>query len=352
MAPLSIVILAAGKGERMLSAKPKVMHEILGKPMVGHAIERALELKPTNIVVVLGYGRDVVAEYVKPRGVQCALQKGQKGTAHALLSAEKFVQGHDVLVLYGDVPLLEGSTLEGFLNFFYRVRTVTFMTTDVDNPSGYGRVVMKQDRIEMIVEEIDATPAQRKIKRINTGICAIPAKYFSLLKEIKADNKKAEYYLTDICRVAKEKGIVVRGFHHGVAPEVLGVNSRKELLEANITMKDRILDYHMKNGITFIDRNIYIEGDVTIQKDTIIFPNTFLLGQTRIGEGVFIGPNTLIRDCVIEDGANIEGFVCIQGAEYGPGANIPAGTTTCNRSSRNAQPVNPGQEGRKKRCAE
>jgi bifunctional UDP-N-acetylglucosamine pyrophosphorylase/glucosamine-1-phosphate N-acetyltransferase len=315
MMQLSVVILAAGKGERMLSNKPKVMHEIMGKPMVGYAIERAEELSPTNTVVVLGYGKEAVEGYVKGYGVTCALQKGQKGTAHALLSAEKFVKGQDVLVLYGDVPLLERSTLEGFLNFFRKANTVTFMTTDVENPAGYGRVLMKRDRIEKIIEEIDASPEERKIKRINTGICAIPGRLFSLLKLIKADNKKGEYYLTDICNIAQQKGIVVKGYHHGRSSEVLGINSRKELLEANVTMKDRVLDGHMKNGVTLLDRNIYIESNVIIQKDTTIFPNTYILGKTRIGEGVSIGPNVLIRDCVIDDGVSIEGFVVMEGAE-------------------------------------
>ena len=312
---LSVVILAAGKGERMLSSQPKVMHEIMGKPMVGYAIERAQELSTAKTVVVLGYGREAVEGHVKGYGVACALQKDQKGTAHALLSAEKFVKGHDVLVLYGDVPLLERSTLEDFLNFFRKADTVTFMTTDVENPSGYGRIVMKRDRIEKIVEEVDASPEERKIKRINTGICAIPGRLFPLLKLIKADNKKGEYYLTDICKIAQQKGIVVKGYHYGRSPEVLGINSRKELLEANITMKDRVLDGHMKNGVTLLDRNIYIESNVIIEKDTTIFPNAYIFGKTRIGEGVSIGPNVIIRDCIIDDGVSIEGFVVMEGAE-------------------------------------
>jgi bifunctional UDP-N-acetylglucosamine pyrophosphorylase/glucosamine-1-phosphate N-acetyltransferase len=322
MMQLSVVILAAGKGERMLSSKPKVMHEIMGKPMVGYAIERAQEPSTAKTVVVLGYGREFVEEHVKGYGVTCVLQKGQKGTAHALLSAEKIVKGHDVLVLYGDVPLLERSTLEGFLNFFKKVGTITFMTTDVENPAGYGRVLMKRDRIEKIVEEIDANPEEKKIKRINTGICAIPGSLFPLLKAIKADNRKGEYYLTDICKIAKQKGIVVKGYHHGRSSEVLGINSRKELLEANTTMKDRILDGHMKNGVTLLDRNIYIESNVTIQKDTTIFPNTYILGKTRIGEGVSIGPNVLIRDCVIDDKVTIEGFVVMEGAELEEGVRV------------------------------
>jgi len=322
MMQLSVVILAAGKGERMLSSNPKVMHNIMGKPMLGFAIERAQELLPIKTVVVLGYGREQVEGYVRGFNVVTALQKGQKGTAHAVLSAQKYIKAHDVLVLYGDVPLIKSSTLEGFINFFKKVGTVTFMTTDVENPTGYGRVLMKKDRIEKIVEEIDASPAERKIKRINTGICAIPAPLFPLLKEIKADNKKGEYYLTDIYKIAQQKGFVVKGYHHERSSEVLGINSKKELLDANITMKDRILDGHMKKGVTLLDRNIYIENDVTIGKNTIIFPNSYILGKTSIGEGVSVGPHSLIRDSMLHNGVIIEGFVFMEGAELEEGVRV------------------------------
>jgi bifunctional UDP-N-acetylglucosamine pyrophosphorylase/glucosamine-1-phosphate N-acetyltransferase len=172
------------------------------------------------------------------------------------------------------------------------------------------------------VGEIDANPAERKIKRINTGICAIPGRLFPLLKEIKADNKKDEYYLTDICKISQQKGIIVKGYHHGRSSEVLGINSRKELLEANITMKDRILDNHMKNGVTLIDRTIYIESNVTIEKDTTIFPNTFIMGKTQIGEGVSIGPNSFIRNSILHNGVIIEGFIFMEGAELEEGVRV------------------------------
>lgn len=322
MKQLSVVILAAGKGERMLSSKPKVMHEIMGKPMVGHVIERALELSPTKTVVVLGYGKEQVEGYVKGFDIVTALQKGQKGTAHAVLSAEKHIKGYDVLVLYGDVPLIESSTLESFIHFFQKAGTVTFMTTDVENPTGYGRVLMKKDYIDKIVEEIDASPSERKIKRINTGICAIPGRLFSLLKEIKADNKKGEYYLTDIYKIVQQRGVDVKGYHHERSSEVLGINSKKELLDANITMKDRILDGHTKNGVALLDRNIYIDEDAVIQKDTVIHPNTYILGKTRIGEGVSVGPNSFIKDSILSNGVIIEGFVFMESAELEEGVRV------------------------------
>lgn len=322
MKGFSVVILAAGKGERMMSSTPKVMHEIMGKPMVGYVVEKAQALSPAKTVAVLGYGRDVVEGYVKTLGVECAFQQDQKGTAHALLSAAKLVEGDDVLVLYGDVPLMEKETLDSFLSFYREAGTVVFMTTDVDNPGGYGRVIVDGDHIDRIVEEIDCTPQERAIKRINTGICIIPARVFGLLRNIKADNKKGEYYLTDICKMAQKEGLTVRSYLHPKASEVLGINSRKELLEANITMKDRVLDYHTGNGVTILDRNVYIESTVTIAKDTTMYPNAYVMGHSTIGSGVTIGPNVLIRDCVIHDGVTVEGFAVMEGAEVQEGAKI------------------------------
>jgi bifunctional UDP-N-acetylglucosamine pyrophosphorylase/glucosamine-1-phosphate N-acetyltransferase len=322
MRRLSVVILAAGKGERMLSKKPKVMHEIMGKPMVSYVIRRAKELLPTKIVVVLGHGRELVEGYVKRFDVECAVQEEQKGTAHALLVAEELVRGDDVLVLYGDVPLIEKTTLDGLLSCYEKTRAVVFMTTEVENPFGYGRVIVKGDRIERIVEEVDAAPEEKAIRRINTGICLIPGQLFGLLEKIKPDNRKGEYYLTDICRIAGQEGIEVRAYEHPNPSEVLGINSREELLDANITMKDRILDAHIRCGVSFLDRNVYIDADVIIGRDTKVHPNTYLMGKTRIGEDVTIGPNVLIRDSIIHDNVSIEGFVTMEGTEVETGAKV------------------------------
>jgi bifunctional UDP-N-acetylglucosamine pyrophosphorylase / glucosamine-1-phosphate N-acetyltransferase len=318
----SIVILAAGKGERMVSKQPKVMHKVLGKPMVGYVIERAKELSPDKVSLVVGHGREKIEHYVKGYDVLCAVQGEQKGTAHALLSAQHLAKGDDVLVLYGDVPLIRESTLRDFLAFYRSFGSIAFMTTDVDNPTGYGRVVMKGNAIEEIVEQADASPDIREIRRINTGICIIPGPYFPLLKEIEAVNKKGEYYLTDICRIAKAKGLTVRGFYHADASEVLGINSRRDLMEANRILKERVLDLHMRNGVTILDTSIYIETGVTIGMDSIISPNCHISGQTRIGEGVLIGPNSIIKDSTIHNNVTIEGFVVMEGAEIDEGARV------------------------------
>ncbi|MCX5807119.1 MAG: NTP transferase domain-containing protein [Proteobacteria bacterium] len=315
MKKLNIVILAAGKGERMLSKKPKVMHEVMGKPLIGHVVERAKELSPVEIVVVTGFGREEVEAYLQNQNVNISVQTEQKGTAHALLTAEKFINGGDVLVLYGDVPLIEDSTLNDFLSFYSNFNSISFLTTQVGNPQGYGRVIMKNDEILDIVEDADATPEEKLVNEINTGICIIPEDCLPLLKLIEPNNKKGEYYLTDICKVAKKKGLNIKGCRHGESTEVLGINNKKELLNANITMRDRILDKHMLRGTTMLGRNIYIESDVIIGKETTVFANSYILGSTIIGDDVVIGPNTFIKNSRINSSVRIEGFAFIENSE-------------------------------------
>ncbi len=315
MARLNTVILAAGKGERMVSSKPKVLHEIMGRPMVSYVVEAAKRVDAQRVVVVLGHGREEVASYLKGSGVEIAVQAEQKGTAHAVLTAEASCSGGDLLVLYGDVPLIEEATLDAFLSFARETPAVTFLTTTVENPAGYGRVIRKGEFIEGIVEDGEATAEQKAIREINSGICFIPGPFFPLIRKIKAENRKGEYYLTDICTVAAAEDIPVRAFHHGNATEVLGINTRKELLDAHTTMRNRILDRHMRQGVTILDRNVSIDEEVVIGKDTTISPGCFIMGRTIIGEGAFIGPATMVKSCRIGDRARIEGFTVMEGVE-------------------------------------
>ncbi len=319
MKQLNVVILAAGKGERMLSKKPKVMHEIMGKPMIAYVVERAIELKPLSITVVTGFGREKVEAFLEKYSVNISVQTEQKGTAHAVLAAGRFIDYGDTLILYGDVPLIENSTLSNFIASFKNTGNITFMTTSVENPDGYGRVVLDGDNIVDIVEDADATPEEKSINEINTGICIIPEKCFHFLEQIKNNNKKGEFYLTDICKVSRSKSLPVLSFHHNSPSEVLGVNGRKELLDANTTMKDKILDAHMKKGVTILDRSIYIEGDVTIGNDTIISPYTYIFGQSKIAENVFIGPNTMVKASILHNNVQILGFSVIENSEIAEG---------------------------------
>lgn len=323
MKEFNIIILAAGKGERMMSKKPKVMHEIMGKPMIGYVVERARDLNPISITAVTGYGRDKVEAFLAKYNINYSVQHEQKGTAHAVLTAKRLISNNDLLILYGDVPLIESSTLKDFIAFYKKFNDITFMITSINDPTGYGRVLLEGDNIKYIIEDADASPEEKTIKEINTGICIIPEKYISLIEKIGCNNKKGEYYLTDICKVAKENSIAVKGYHYDKPLEVLGVNGKKELLEANQTMKNNIIDFHIRKGVAFIDRNIYIETDVTIGNDSVIYPNVYIAGNTEIGEDVVIGPNTIIEDSIIKHNVNIGGFCLIKGTEIKGGTTIP-----------------------------
>lgn len=322
MNKLDIVILAAGKGERMVSRKPKVMHEVMGKPLLGYVVEMAQKLDPSRIIVVTGYRRESVEAFLQDKKVVTAFQAEQKGTAHALASAKDHLGGNDVLVLLGDVPLIQSDTLHEFLAFCHSAESIVFLTTDVEDPSGYGRVLMDGDRITDIREHSDASDEERRIKRINTGICYIPFGSFGLIDLIGADNAKGERYLTDICKVAGRQGKYAKGFFCPRPEEVLGINNLKGLLEANVVMRQRINERHMSKGVTFLDAAIWIDDDVTIGADTVIAPNCHITGTTVIGEGVSIGPSSIIRNCVIHDDVNIEGFVAMEGVEAKKGAAI------------------------------
>lgn len=324
MKDLDIVILAAGKGERMASRKPKVMHEIMGKPLLGYVVDAARTLEPARIVVVTGYGRETVEAYLEEKDVATAFQETQKGTAHALASARGHLEGNDVLVLLGDVPLIENSTLVQFLEFCRASASIVFLTTDVTDPSGYGRVVMDGDIIADIREDADATAAEKLIPRINTGICYIPFQDLGLIDLIDTANRKGERYLTDICKVARASGRHAKGFCHPLADEVLGVNTLKGLLEANTVMRQRINEGHMARGVTFLDTDIYVESDVVIGQGTVIAPHCHIAGTTVIGEWVYIGPSSIIRNCRIGNNVTIAGLVFMEGVEAKEGVRIGA----------------------------
>jgi bifunctional UDP-N-acetylglucosamine pyrophosphorylase/glucosamine-1-phosphate N-acetyltransferase len=306
----------------MVSKMPKILHPIMGKPMIHYVATASRRVEADRIVTVIGHGREMVERYLQDQGTIIAMQHEQKGTAHALLTAEPFLNDGDILVLYGDVPLIKAETLEGFKDFFFKSEGITFMTTEVDRPDGYGRVIVEGDQIHDIVEDSDAKGAVRDIRIINTGICMIARECLDLVKAIPANNAKGEYYLTDVCKIAKDRGIKVKAYHHPHPGEVLGINTRKDLLEANLLMKTSILDRHMENGVTIVDRSTYIESDVVIARDTVILPYCCLRGRTEIAEDVTIGPHVTIRDCMIGKGATVDGFSSLTGVVVEEGVTI------------------------------
>ncbi|MGD0232079.1 MAG: bifunctional UDP-N-acetylglucosamine diphosphorylase/glucosamine-1-phosphate N-acetyltransferase GlmU [Syntrophorhabdales bacterium] len=320
---LNCVILAAGKGTRMRSKTPKIAHPIMGRPMIRYVVETAQSLLPQRVVVVTGHGKTLVEDCLDGAGVAFAHQAEQKGTAHALLTAEDLLGPGDILVLYGDVPLIRASTLHAFIESFRKSEGIAFMTTEPERPDGYGRVILDDSgRIIDIVEESEATDDVRQVRVINTGLCMIRRDLLPLVAAVSPDNTKGEYYLTDICTHARRHGITVAAFAHGDAVEVLGINTRRELLDANLAVRHAILDRHMDNGVTMADRSPYIEADVTIGPDTVISPYCYITGRTEIGQDVFVGPHVVIKDSVLEDGVSIEGFTSLDGVRAGQGAKI------------------------------
>jgi bifunctional UDP-N-acetylglucosamine pyrophosphorylase/glucosamine-1-phosphate N-acetyltransferase len=311
---LAAVILAAGKGTRMKSELPKVLHAVAGVPMLQYPVGLARELGCAPTVAVIGHGAETVEAVLAGSGVLFALQSQQLGTGHALLCAEPQLAEFSgtVLLLCGDVPLLRRETLEALLHYHQaRQATVTVLTAHMPNPHGYGRIVRQGEEVLRIVEEKDASQQERAINEINTGIYALEAPFvFEALKTVGCDNAQGEYYLTDVLAAARRAGRRVCALAAGAPEETMGINDRVQLAEAGALMRQRINRELMLAGVTLVDpATSYIEPQVRIGADTIIEPNVQLRGATVIG-----------RDCRIDTG------VCVDGCSIGDGVHLKAGS--------------------------
>lgn len=332
---LAVVILAAGEGTRMKSKKPKVLHEILGRPMVTYVIESARSLRPDRIVVVLGHGADHVLEALDG-DVEVAIQERQLGTGHAVMQALPRLEGFDgqVAVVCGDTPLLSPDTLGRLVAAVAEGgATVSLLTAELPDPKGYGRVIRERGTVVAIVEERDATDEQREIREINAGTyCFEKEALVSALGEIRPDNDQAEYYLTDAVGILVRRDQKVLPIAAEDPVEALGVNSRVQLAEAAALMRSRINAAHMLAGVTIIDpATAYISPGVAIGKDTIIAPNCHLEGSTSVGSECSIGPNVRIVDSTIGDRVCVEQAVVKSstvgnGAILGPFCHLRKGT--------------------------
>lgn len=305
------IVLAAGLGTRMKSKTHKVLHRIGGKPMVEHIVGTMEQLGVDKIVVVIGHGAEAVEQYLGDR-VHYALQKEQLGTAHAVRQAKEHLEGLPgaTLVINGDNPLITLDTYRHFVRHFAKENVAAAMLTAIaDDPTGYGRVLRSPEGdVERVVEEKDATEAERSLREINTGtFCFDNRKLFHSLEKVKNDNSQGEYYLPDTLQVLRATGEKVSAFCVEDASETVGINNRVQLAEAEAIFRKRLLEHHMLAGVTIIDpSHTYIEADVVIGKDTTILPGTLLQGKTVIGEDCVIGPNAHICDCEIADGVTVE----------------------------------------------
>ena len=320
----SAIVLAAGKGTRMKSDKCKVMHEVLHKPMIGHIVESLRKANVDRIVVVVGHGAESVKEYLKD-SVEYALQEPQLGTGHAAMQAEMLKEEKgDTIILCGDGPCIQSETI---LKVFEanKDHACSVVTAVLEDGARYGRIVRNEKNlVEKIVEAKDCSSEELEIKEINTGIfCFKNELLFEGLKEIKNNNAQNEYYLTDLVEIFNKKGLSVNAMVVDDVDETMGVNDRVDLAKAQKWLKQHVNKKHMMNGVTLIDPdNTYIDTEVSIGVDSVIYPNVHFEGNTVIGNNVTIFPNSYLRNAVIEDGAVIDSSKVV---ESKVGANSTVG---------------------------
>lgn len=303
------IILAAGKGTRMKSKYPKVVHRVCGKEMVNHIIDVSKKSGVKDIVAILGHESDIVKSRL-PENTVIAMQTEQLGTGHAVIMAKDHIKDEDtILVLCGDTPLIKEDTLKRLFNYHIENSYhATVLTTEVENPTGYGRIIRDKNLdLLKIVEQKDATEYEKLVKEINSGIYCFNGKSLrESLDLLDNNNAQGEYYLTDTIKIIREKGNKVGAFNGSTIEELMGVNSRVELSKAEEIMRRRINESHMVNGVTIIDTNsTYIEADVEIGNDTIIYPGVILRGNTKIGSGCTIEINSCITNSVVGDNSKV-----------------------------------------------
>ena len=324
MTALAAVVLCAGKGTRMKSEKAKVLHPILGRPLCAYPLKRALELGAAHVVPVVGHQATEVEKSIRAHfpdaPLRFALQKEQKGTADAVKAAEDALKGHDgrVLILYGDVPLLRKETLQALLSAHDAAGGVlALVSTTLDDPTGYGRVIREGGKVARIVEHKDCTPEQRAVKECNAGIYSVDAAFlWKALAEIKPVNAQGEYYLTDLVEMAAKVGPV--GAVDADATETAGVNDKVELAARARVLQQRINEAHMRAGVSIQDpATAYIEEGITIGTDTEIGPSVSLMAGTVIGKGVIIGQGSVLTASHVADGTHIKPYSVLEEARVG-----------------------------------
>ncbi len=322
---LSIVILAAGQGKRMNSDRPKVLQPLAGRPLLGHVIQTAQSLQPAAIHVVYGHGGDQVRAAFAGVEVGWALQAEQLGTGHAVMQAMPSVaDDHLVLILYGDVPLIRRETLERLVALA-GPRTMSLLTVELPDPTGYGRIVRDASgRVQKIVEQKDANPAQLAIREGNTGVMAVPASLLrQWLGQLRNANAQGEYYLTDIVEMAVAAQVAVEPLVAPTIPEVLGINDRLQLAEVEAEYRRLRARALMQAGVTLADpARIDVRGTLETGRDVFIDVNVVFEGRVTLGNRVHIGPNTLIRDATIGDDTQVFPSCVIESATIGARCNI------------------------------
>lgn len=354
---LKSIILAAGKGTRMKSDMPKVLHTIFDKTLVGYVIEAVNNtgLADENYVIV-GHQAERVEEYINAnyKNAKCVLQSPQLGTGHAVSMAMPYLNDFDgeVVILCGDTPLITSETIKEFVEYHREIKSdLTVMSAIFENPTNYGRIIRNQDgSLNSIVEEKDATLEQKAVKEINAGIyCINWAKIKPAFNELTSNNAQGEYYLTDIIKWGNEKNLSVNAYTLKNNEEIFGINSKAHLAEASKMFNNRIIQKHLDNGVQIVDpATTWISPETEIGADTIIYPSCYINGKNKIGKHCKIGPFAHLRGNVeLEDYVKIGNFVEVKkttikshtnachltylgDSEIGSNVNIGAGTITAN----------------------
>lgn len=353
---INAIILAAGKGTRMKSETPKVLHEIFGKTLLGYVLDA---INKTDLIdksfVIVGHQGEMVEKFVKDNyeNASTVLQMPQLGTGDAVSKVCPHLENFDgeVIILCGDTPVISEKTLKEFIEFHRSKNSdLTVMSAIFDNPANYGRIVRKGNKVDSIVEEKDATAEQKAIKEVNAGIyCLNWQKIKPAFSQLTSNNAQGEYYLTDIISWGGKCNLNVNAFVLDDNEEIFGINSRADLAEATKMINKRNIQKHLENGVTIVDVNsTWISSDTEIGADTIIFPNTYITGKNKIGGKCIIGPFAHIRgDVELGDNVKIGNFVEVKkskiasntnachltyigDSEIGSGVNVGAGTITAN----------------------
>jgi bifunctional UDP-N-acetylglucosamine pyrophosphorylase/glucosamine-1-phosphate N-acetyltransferase len=328
---LAAVVLAAGQGARMKSSLPKVLHPVLGRPLVGYAIDTAVEVTGRAPVLVVGHGAEQVRETLGDRA-EYALQAEQLGTGHAVLQARDALLGRadQVLVWYADMPLISPALLRPLLaQHLASNATFTLVTVIADDPRGFGRVIRGADQnVLAVVEEVDCAPEQLTVRELNAGVYCFEAEWLWRNLPLLPVSRKGEYYLTDAVALAVSQGCRVGAFVYEDPDELLGINTRAHLSEAEAAMRRRINRCWMEAGVTMIDpATTTVEPGVVIGRDTVIQPGTLLRGNTVIGSQCQLGPHSLIESSVVGDGCSVvmslvRDASLADGAQVGPFATV------------------------------
>lgn len=321
---LSVVILAAGKGTRMKSSQPKVLHELAGKSLLAHVYDTAKSLGADEVVIVYGHGGAQVKNACRSFDASWVEQKQQLGTGHAVQQAMAVLNPeNNVLVLYGDVPLTTDKSLQQLIEDFDN--KIALMTVTLENPFGYGRIIRdKHEKVTGIVEQKDATEEQKQICEVNTGILAAKASVLNdLLSKIDNKNSQKEYYLTDIFALAAQQKIEIVTSHPAHAYEVEGINSRQQLATLERIHQHNIANTLMENGVTLADpARLDVRGETNIDSDVSIDINVILQGKVRIGKDSYIGANCIIIDSIIGENVNIKPNCVIENSVVGNNVDI------------------------------